>query len=162
MTHPCPISPAEARDLFRYELLTGLLFFRSGPNAGAQVGFADASGYLKVKVAGKLLAVHRIVWLMSYDEWPPGIVDHADGNALNNTLSNLRLASKSQNSMNAKTPCTNTTGFKGVRARGSKFNAQIKFNGKKYSLGNFDTPELAHAAYRGAAKVLFGEFARMQ
>jgi hypothetical protein len=157
-----PEIAALADELFRYDLETGNLYFKSGSKMGNRVGFADASGYLKVKVAGKILAVHRLIWLISYGEWPSAIVDHIDGNPLNNVLSNLRLASKSQNSMNAKTPCTNTTGFKGVRIRGSKYNAQIKFNGKKYSLGNFDTPELAHAAYCGAAKVLFGEFARLQ
>lgn len=157
-----PIPFERASELFCYDGQTGLVKFVTGEKAGQLAGFSDASGYLKVKVADKIIAIHRLIWLLETGEWPQGIIDHIDGNPLNNTWSNLRLANKSQNSMNAKTPCTNKTGFKGVRACGEKFNAQIKFNGKKYSLGNFETAEQAHAAYRGAAKVLFGEFARSQ
>lgn len=41
-----------------------------------------------------------------------------------------------------------------------KFQAQVKADGKTYYLGLFATEIEANAAYAGAAKVLFGEFAR--
>jgi hypothetical protein len=40
------------------------------------------------------------------------------------------------------------------------FEATIKPNGKTIRLGRFKTPEEAQAAYLGAARVLWGKFAR--
>jgi hypothetical protein len=42
---------------------------------------------------------------------------------------------------------------------GRRFQAQINVAGKKLSLGTFNTPEEAHAAYREAASRYHGEFA---
>jgi hypothetical protein len=41
-----------------------------------------------------------------------------------------------------------------------RWHAQIKFQGKSYSLGHFDTPEIAAAEYDKGAKLLFRKFAR--
>lgn len=90
------------------------------------------------------------------------IVDHIDGNSLNNRRSNLRLATVSENAMNRGRTKRNRTGYKGVsfhRGNG-RWRARIQREGKEHTLGYFDTPEEAFAAYRGAAKILHGEFAR--
>lgn len=89
--------------------------------------------------------------------------DHIDNNPLNNTRSNLRLATASQNMQNSKKPCNNTSGYKGVTwfARKRKWIAQIGVNGKNIYLGEFTTPELAYEAYCSAAKRHHGEFARL-
>jgi len=49
--------------------------------------------------------------------------------------------------------------MKGVQIAGRRFSARITVNGKKLSLGRFDTAEAAHEAYVAAAKKLHGEFA---
>lgn len=95
---------------------------------------------------------------------PPGIlVDHIDGNTLNNQKSNLRFASHSENACNRDKPSNNTTGFKGVSARNdcNKFTAQIRYKGKKFHLGFFDTAEEAARACDAKAEHLRGEFARL-
>jgi hypothetical protein len=94
------------------------------------------------------------------------IVDHEDGDGLNNRRSNLRFATASQNQFNKRINRNNTSGFKGVRyagwARGeSKWRATIFTDGRHKSLGYYPTPELAAAAYDAAAQAHFGEFARL-
>lgn len=51
-------------------------------------------------------------------------------------------------------------GLKGVAARSSgRFQAHIRKDGARITLGTFDTVEAAHAAYVEAAQRLHGEFA---
>lgn len=88
--------------------------------------------------------------------------DHIDGNGLNNRRSNIRLATASQNSMNQKRNTQNTTGFKGVSFSKEKqlFRANITVQKRTKHLGYFRTAEEAHEAYKNAATIYFGEFAR--
>lgn len=105
---------------------------------------------------------HQLAWLLSHDEWPPRNIDHIDMDRANNRLSNLRLATPSQNGANRGRQKNNSSGLKGVAwNKGAKrWRAQIKANGKRRHLGYFDTAEEAHAAYQEAAASLFGDFAR--
>jgi hypothetical protein len=88
-------------------------------------------------------------------------IDHKDGNGLNNRRSNMRIATRSQNSRNRGKHSNNKSGFKGVswNTRDRTWQAQITKDHKKIHLGNFPTPEQAHAAYRAAAAKLHGDFA---
>jgi len=86
-------------------------------------------------------------------------VDHINGNGLDNRRSNLRLACRSNNKANAALYRNNTHGFKGATPRHGRWAAQIVRGGQHFSLGTYDTPEEAHAAYCRAAAVFHGEFA---
>jgi hypothetical protein len=87
------------------------------------------------------------------------LVDHINGNPLDNRRSNLRTCNKSQNSCNRGAPRTNKLDLKGVRKIDGRYMAQICKNQKGFYLGLFSTPEEAHEAYKAAARVLHGEFA---
>lgn len=98
---------------------------------------------------------------------PPAglVVDHIDGNGLNNRRSNLRLATVQQNAFNA--PAKRCVGkvskYKGVHFEKSskKFKATIKIDGKVKTLGRFDTEVAAALAYNVAAMESFESFARL-
>lgn len=93
---------------------------------------------------------------------PPGMqVDHIDGNGLNCTRANMRLATDTQNRYNQRPYSNNKSGFKGVvwNKPTKKWQARIGVNGKKISLGYYDSPEDAARAYDKAAREYHGEFA---
>jgi hypothetical protein len=93
------------------------------------------------------------------------VVDHINGDTLDNRRSNLRIATIAQNLRNKKTPSSNTSGYKGVvdtkcKLRKRRFKAQVKFEGKRHHIGYYLTAEEAAHAYNIKAAELFGEFAR--
>lgn len=114
----------------------------------------------------RLILLHRIILerILARALTRSELVDHIDNNSLNNRRSNLRLATKPENTQNQKRRCDNTTGYKGVtiRPESQRYRAAITSNGKRYNLGTFDTPEEAYAAYCEAAKLLHGDFARLE
>lgn len=89
--------------------------------------------------------------------------DHIDLNKNNNSRSNLRLATISQQHANvAKYRGKYSSQYKGVYwfSERGKWRARIKVMGRFISLGVFDSEEDAALAYDKAAKEHFGEFAR--
>lgn len=91
------------------------------------------------------------------------VIDHKDGDGLNNRRSNLRHVTRNQNSFNQKTPKNNTSGYKGVsfnKKRG-KWVSSIGVSWKKRQLGYYATAEDANAAYCKASAEFHGEFRRV-
>lgn len=92
------------------------------------------------------------------------IVDHSNGNALDNRKCNLRIATSKQNNQNAKKRRNSKTSkFKGVHYCNvwKIWKAQIQTNKKKLCLGSYNTELEAAKAYDLAALEYFGEFARI-
>lgn len=91
------------------------------------------------------------------------IVDHRDGNGLNNARKNLREAVSGQNQMNSHGYLGSLSKFKGVSIckRSKKWRACIQINGKKKHLGYFNDEQEAAKAYDKAAKEYFREYARI-
>lgn len=129
---------------------------------GDQAGSLGFNGYWYVNVGGHRMLVHRVVWLLHRGAWPAGNLDHRDGDRWNNRIENLRLASASQNAANCRTPENNRSGSKGVswNRRLGKWHAYIGVRRKRIHLGFFDDFAAAAAAYRTAALLHHGEFAR--
>lgn len=127
----------------------------SRAKAGNRAGALYPCGYRYIKINGKTIKEHRLIYTMFHGEIPAGYqIDHIDGNSLNNKIENLRLATNSQNQMNSGIDSMNKTGFKGVSKRkdSNRYQAEIKVGGKGIYLGLYKTPEEAHMAYVNASK----------
>ena len=107
-----------------------------------------------------LILMHREIMHVSD---PKVMVDHKDGNGLNNQRSNLRICTNGQNKQNGTVYKNSKTGFRGVTYRKdlNKFRSKISFNGKEIHLGYFDTALEAAQVRDRKALELHGEFARM-
>jgi len=94
---------------------------------------------------------------------PGEIVDHINRNGLDNRRSNLRICNRSENCCNRKLGKNNKSGFKGVRLnkKTDKYEVRITKNGRVFFLGCFITSKEGAAAYNSAAKVLHGQFSRL-
>lgn len=80
------------------------------------------------------------------------MVDHINGDRLDNRKSNLRICNHSTNQMNVN--------YKGVsELKNGKWNAYIKRNGKMVNLGNYVYECEALYARWYAERIIFGEFA---
>jgi len=86
------------------------------------------------------------------------VVDHIDGNGLNNRRCNLRICTRRQNIANMG-PRGGASEFVGVYRQRDKWGAQIVWRGKKYTLGTYDTEVEAAKARDRKAFELHGEFA---
>lgn len=109
------------------------------------------------------LGIDRLHRLIINKLLPTDIIDHIDGNGLNNQKNNLRICTKSQNAMNSHSHCNSVSGFKGVHFNKDfkKYRVSIFCNGKNMFLGYFNDEKDAAKAYDKAAKEYFGEFARL-
>lgn len=89
------------------------------------------------------------------------VVDHIDGNGLDNRRSNLRVCSARDNARNIRARAGSSR-FKGVSFhRGvGKWQAYVAAEGQRY-LGVFDNEIDAALAHDEAARALHGEFARV-
>lgn len=106
------------------------------------------------------LYLHRL--LLNLVRGDGRLVDHINGNKLDNRRCNIRACTKAENGWNRGKTKNNTSGYKGVfrDTRSGKWLASVFVNGRRNSLGLFTTPEEAHLAYRSAVEELHGEFAR--
>lgn len=90
------------------------------------------------------------------------IVDHTDNNPLNNCLSNLRRATRSQNQMNHGLQTNNTSGFTGVVKNKNKWHVQLRNKTKNYHFGNYkNLCDAVYARYIAECEI-FGEFRNTQ
>lgn len=107
---------------------------------------------------GKIVRMHRVIM-----GFPDGNVDHRDANGLNNSRSNLRVATTAQNGANNRMPRNNTSGFRGVSWNKShgKWQVSIEHQGKRHARCWIDTPEEAARIYDAMARKLHGEYARL-
>ena len=97
---------------------------------------------------------HRFIWEMFYGPIPEGmVIDHVNHDGHDNRIENLRLATKTQNQMNRKS----ARGYNVTK--GGRYIVQFGYEGNKYYVGTFDTPEEAKGAYLKKKAELAGEYA---
>lgn len=114
---------------------------------GAEAGSLQSRGYTEVKVDGIRYQAHRIIWKMLKGKDPEQVIDHINGDKRDNRIENLRDVCQGVNCFNVKA--------KGVyyQKDKNKWRTQLRFLGKLYHLGYFNTKEEAkevHTAFKTA------------
>jgi hypothetical protein len=162
-----------AKALFDYDPVNGDLTWRVQTNATPKGKIAGTikkhkiehyTSYICVTVFGEPYKAHRVIWLLQTGKWPTKHIDHIDGNGLNNSWSNLREVTASQNAMNQKVRSDSASGIKGVsydKARDVWY-VYIDVDKKRKHLGRYETKDEAAAARLAAEKIYHGEYARKQ
>lgn len=116
-------------------------------------------GFYAGRTAGRTtIYMHRQI----LDARSGQIVDHINGNGLDNRRSNLRFVTAGQNAANSAPG--GASGYRGVEkhyGRKKPWRARIVKDGRPRYLGIFETAEAAARAYDAAAKEHYGEFARL-
>ena len=148
------LTQEQLHELFEYR--DGDLYWKP-----SKAGTVDGSGYLQTGIQGRYFKNHRLIFLMHHG-YLPSLIDHIDGNKLNNKIENLRPATRSQNSFNSMKSKINKSGVKGVSWRENlkKYRARIYANKKTYELGHFEKLEDAERAVMEARLKYHGEFAK--
>ncbi len=129
--------------------------------------------YAKAIINNKVIKrMHRLIMKAGKGQ----LVDHIDGNGLNNQKSNLRLCTASQNGKNRKVKYNSSSKYLGVSRQiknhvtrtGEKMtyinwiaNIAITGDGKNKYIGCFKTQENAAIAYNIYAEKYHGEFANL-
>lgn len=133
----------------------------SGNQAGSVSVDKNGREYWRVGIDCKLYLVHRVIYFLAYGIDPgKQDIDHLDNNGKNNNLSNLRLASRSENSRNRRKQLNNTSGHIGIgwHKQANKWQAKIKLHGKQIYLGLFSELREAIEARKAAEIKYFGEY----
>ena len=109
---------------------------------------------------GRIVYMHRFILGCETGT----IVDHKNGNGLDNRRTNIRLCSRTENNRNKRIQHNNKSGFKGVvhvdnPKSHKKWKAIIKVDGRSKSLGYFYNKIDAALCYNLNAQKYFGKFA---
>ena len=135
---------------FLYNRETGIVL-----KGNRACGSVTKKGYLRTRVNGKCVMVHRLVWFMMTNKWPSenDEIDHIDVDRSNNIWSNLRLVDRRGNSQNLETH-RNGHVLGAHKAKRGRWESSIRVDGISYYLGNYKTPEEAGEAYRNAELII--------
>lgn len=115
---------------------------KSGKEYGVAVhGFWDSK-----RKQNKIVKLHRFILNLND---PKILVDHINGDTLDNRKKNLRIADGTINNLNRK----NTKGYAWDKITKS-WRVEVGFYGKKYWMGRFKTKEEAKEIYNAKVKEL--------
>lgn len=133
-----------------------------GPNGRiGPVVSMGTDGYYRMKFDGKFYRTHRIIFFMSTGIDPAQqVVDHIDGNRLNNNADNLRSCTVAENLWNAQGKLKRDGLPKGIsKLPNGEYRAAFLVNGelKEFYLHNL---RAAEQCLRSLRNRYHGEFAR--
>ena len=110
---------------------------------------AVSDGYAVVSLNKTILTYHVVVWILHRGSIPNGfIVDHIDGNRINNKIANLRLVTLQGNSCNKKIHRTGRLVGCYFHKDAGRWVARARINGKRIYLGLYESEQKAHEVYQ--------------
>jgi hypothetical protein len=130
-----------------------------GTRAGSIRDNGNGKPYRRIELYGHAYYASRLAYFYMTGEWPKNLVDHINGNSIDDRWGNLREASYSENNRNLR-PWINKSGLPmGVsKTRGGRYCAYISECGKRKYIGIKDTPEEAHELFISERRRVYGQF----
>jgi hypothetical protein len=153
------ITQEQVKSVLNYDPISGIFTRKVATTNSIKVGdiagcFDNSNGYLRICVNEKNYFAHRLAWLYMTGELTQNVVDHINGNRIDNRFSNLRHIPWRKN-------CQNKIKNRKGKSPGVTFRkdcpdrpwlAGIKIDNKSYTLGFFKTEQEASEAYLAACK----------
>jgi len=163
------LDPDYVKSALRYNPETGVMSWNfrtdmsaawNGRNAGKPAGTKTQNGYVAISINNKLYLSHRLAWVIMTGGWPRQEIDHVNRDRSDAKWSNLREASRIENSRNVASTSRSKSGYKGVSYdKGMKsWVARIKIGSRYVVLGYRGDPETASSLYAAAAMANHGPF----
>lgn len=143
--------------LFEYNKDRGVLIWKNPPKENSYLinqiagTLQESNGvkYLRIGFKGKKIFVHKLIYFLEKNI-TPRIVDHIDGNGLNNHIKNLRASTFRKNSQNRIEHRKGALPGASWEKSRQKWFSSIQINGRTKFLGRFNTQKEAHARYNKA------------
>jgi hypothetical protein len=155
------VTQQQIQSLFDYK--DGKLFWKENRargkiKAGSEAGCLTSQGYHRLMIGYKEYPTHRMVFLYHYG-YMPKMVDHIDGNKLNNCIENLRDSDSQTNQYNRRKGVNNTSGCKNVswHEKNKTWQIHIRHN-KKVHCWYIKDFELAELVAQEARLKFHGDF----
>jgi len=157
----------DCEQLFEIDAVAGRIFWKNPPKnhprlKGVEAGCPrlgrNGKIYWIIKINGRPHYRGHLIFTYMNGRPPHPLLDHRDGDSLNDKIDNLRDATHEQNVWNRKRRRSAALPM-GVRRFRDKFQARIVFRKKYIHLGTFNTAEMAEAAYLSRRRDLYGDFA---
>lgn len=138
MSKKSNLIPEDIGDVFKYDSTSGRITrkVRQGNyKAGTLCVATDyPKRYYTLRYKGHMYLQHRVGWFLHHGTQPPEYIDHINGDGLDNSIANLRAATRSENQCNITVTARSTTGLKGIMPvrDGTLFRAEVCVQGKRY------------------------------
>lgn len=97
------LSAKRLREILDYNPETGIFTWKvmlAHRRKPGDVAGSLTHGYIEIGIENHSYRAHHLAWLYIHGELPQGMIDHIDGNRVNNAIANLRIATNQQNSQN--------------------------------------------------------------
>lgn len=154
----------DLKEWLTYDPKTGKFFVRKLKTSqhrnklGDEIGTV-VDGRFQIKTGGNKYARSRLAWFFIYGKFPYGVIEHINGDILDDRICNLREVTRNDVARKIDTNKRNSTGFAGVsfHKKSGKYSAQVRMNGKNYYLGLYGSPKEASIARQMSRDFLFGK-----
>lgn len=153
---------------FTCDYSTGTLYWKNPRGPKAKAGdpvYIQKKRYQHIRIQmdykNHEFKVHRIIWKMYYREDLGQLeLDHIDGDKNNNAITNLRIASPSQNSHNRRGAkgFKRSSGYKDKPCSAGRWEVHINDNGVRKYMGTEPCPLLARLKYCDLKRQIAKEF----
>lgn len=118
----------------------------------------SSDGYCYVGFKERIIKYHTLAWILTHGDIPEGLmIDHVEGDKIDNQISNLKLVTSRQNNGNKRVHREGKLVGCYYHKPTNTWLSQIRLNDKNINLGYYDSEEEASTVYL-KARELMGQY----